>query len=400
MVVIARDVVGVLRRGGDRRRAPPARARRARSATGSRVTPSPTCTCRWSPGIVVFAIGAKKTLAHPSLRAQLAARLRAVRRGRPVPARAERVQAPQHRLVQLPAARGRGDAGGPRAAGRARCPHCSRSGSSAAVDGVPDRLRGHALRRGARPHPALLLVPRLAALVPLGLATATRRLRPRPRRAAVVVPVRGAARRARGGARVRPAGSRAARRVRRRAGGHRRDAGRRRCAPRRCRRSAIDWLPVALVSAATLGDQPDRRPRARPLSRSWTRRPGRSAWWRAARRASWRWLTTSAPTARLVAFMQYLRVLDRRDDHAAPDRASCSRATTAGSAPGQPTLRRREGLADVAGVAVGGWFDRQPPALHGRLAAHADGRRRRGRARCTGRRVQRAGRCSSRPRSH
>ena len=43
-------VVGVLRRGGDRRRQAPCEgARRDASATRSRATPTPTCTSRWSP---------------------------------------------------------------------------------------------------------------------------------------------------------------------------------------------------------------------------------------------------------------------------------------------------------------------------------------------------------------
>ena len=58
-------VVAVLRRGRAGRRAPPLeRARRAASATRSRATPSRTCTSRWSPGIILVALGLKKTLRH------------------------------------------------------------------------------------------------------------------------------------------------------------------------------------------------------------------------------------------------------------------------------------------------------------------------------------------------
>ena len=46
-----RHVVAVLRRRRHRRRAPPdQRGGRATSRTGSRATPTPTCTSRWSPG--------------------------------------------------------------------------------------------------------------------------------------------------------------------------------------------------------------------------------------------------------------------------------------------------------------------------------------------------------------
>ena len=59
-------------------------------------------------GIVLFALGAKKTLAPHRRRPRGGAGGRAVRRRGALPGGAERVQAAQHRLVQRPAARGRG----------------------------------------------------------------------------------------------------------------------------------------------------------------------------------------------------------------------------------------------------------------------------------------------------
>ena len=79
-----RAVVALLRRRRARRRAPAGERRaRAASATRSRATPSPTCTSRWSPGIVLLALGLKKTLGarrRPAARSCRRSRCSAARR--------------------------------------------------------------------------------------------------------------------------------------------------------------------------------------------------------------------------------------------------------------------------------------------------------------------------------
>ena len=55
------------------------------------------------------------------------------------------------------------------------------------------------------------------------------------------------------------------------------------------------WLPVLLVSAATLAVSLAAGALLARATRS-TRRPRRSGWWPAARRASWAWRASSAPT--------------------------------------------------------------------------------------------------------
>ena len=104
-------------------------------------------------GIVVFAFGVEEDARRTSTPTCRRPGGRALRRRRPLPARAERVQAPQHRLLQQAAARRRR-----RCSRRSRR---SRRGAGAARARArrgrrvrADRVRGVPLRRGARAHPA------------------------------------------------------------------------------------------------------------------------------------------------------------------------------------------------------------------------------------------------------
>ena len=89
-----RAVVDLLRRRRARHRAAPRRAaERGRERNRSPATRTPTCTSRWSPGIVLAALGLEETLAHVDDPLDAGARVRAARRGRDLPARPRRAPA-------------------------------------------------------------------------------------------------------------------------------------------------------------------------------------------------------------------------------------------------------------------------------------------------------------------
>ena len=99
-------------------------------------------------GIVLFALGVEEDAGPRRRRPRGGAGGRAVRRRGALPGRAERAQAPQHRLVQLPAAGGRG------AAGRAGGGGDGGAGAAGAGARGGDRVRAHRVRdRALRRHP-------------------------------------------------------------------------------------------------------------------------------------------------------------------------------------------------------------------------------------------------------
>ena len=83
------------------------RARGRSSACSSRATPTPTCTCRWSPGSSCSRVGAQEDAGPHRAPAGDRPRGRAVRRRRAVPPRARRVPAAQRRTRSTGAARRR-----------------------------------------------------------------------------------------------------------------------------------------------------------------------------------------------------------------------------------------------------------------------------------------------------
>ena len=92
--------------------------RRAASATRSRATRSPTCTCRWWPGIVLVALGLKKTLEHVDDPLKLVPAAALLGGAGDLPARPRRVPLAQRAPLQLAAADRRGAARRPAAGGR------------------------------------------------------------------------------------------------------------------------------------------------------------------------------------------------------------------------------------------------------------------------------------------